>query len=119
MLSLRALGLFVLSTLAMSAAPGPGGSLQVGPTFLRTGGQANISYSNPARAGDTVTIDIDDGGFPNTQTDQVPIQLDENGNGTAKWDVPEGWDGAKFNAPDCPEVVRWILGPGEETPVLE
>ena len=119
MLSLRALGLFVLSTLAMSAAPGPARGLQVGPSILQAGGQANISYSNPARAGETVTVDINDNGFPETQTDQVQIELDENGEGSAKWDVPAGWGVAAFNAPDCPTVVRWILGPGEVIPVLE
>ena len=79
-------------------------SLEV-PGTLHQGEETTVNYSNPDLAGQTVTIDVDDGG---TQTDQIQITLDANGNGTGTWVPPSGWDLANFNAPDAQEVTKGV-----------
>ena len=93
--------------LAFAAAAPAQGALDVSPDSLEAEGQAEIGYSNPSRAGETIIVEIDDGG---TQTDSLEIELDANGEGSTTWKVPD-WDGANFNAPDATEVTRWILRP--------
>jgi hypothetical protein len=79
-------------------------SLSVNPSCLTQGGSATLSYSNPAMAGQTVVIDIDNGMVRRRETTSVEIVLDAKGNGTALWTVP-AWDFAKFNAPGVAEVA--------------
>lgn len=83
-------------------------SLTVNPGVLTKGGSATVHYSNPAMAGQTVVVDIDNGMRHNTQYAHVEIVLDANGAGTAIWTVPD-WHGAKFNAPGVTEVSCPIL----------
>jgi len=89
----------------LSSGDNPTASLSVSPSILTAGGQATIEYANPARAGDEIVVEIDDGGFPTPKRSFVIIQLDENGKGTGTWDVPHDWDGANFNAPDAVQVT--------------
>lgn len=83
-------------------------SLTVNPGVLTKGGSANVSYTNPAMAGQTVVIDIDNGMRNNPQYSHVEIHLDANGCGTAVWAVPN-WYGANFNAPGVGEVFCPIV----------
>ncbi len=100
----------VFSALAFAVAAPAQGTLDVSPDSLEAEGQAEIGYSNPKRAGETIIVEIDDGGSPRTQTDSLEIELDASGEGSTTWKVPD-WDGANFNAPDATEVTRWILRP--------
>ena len=86
-------------------------ALSVTPDPLSAGGQATITYSGGTPNG-SVTVDIDNGESPpNDRTDTVQIQLDENGNGTATWNVPSsGWESAGFNESHVQEVTRQIIG---------
>ncbi len=63
-----------------------------------------IGYSDPGRAGETITIEIDNGGSVPIVV-ELSVTLDENGNGTVEWMVPD-WMGANFNAPGVPEETR-------------
>lgn len=88
---------------APAVAQDPTPTLDVTPYTLRVGGTATITYFNPALAGQTVTIDIDNGRRRDPQTDTVQITLDATGHGMVTWTVPN-WSLAKFNAPDVGEV---------------
>ncbi len=105
MTSARWATLLVLSIFAL-AGTATSQSLSVDYS-LSPGDKANISYSDPSRAGQTITVDIDDGTFPVPETDSVQITLDAAGNGSTTWDV-EDWDQANFNAPGVPTVNRRI-----------
>ena len=78
--------------------------MTVSPGPLQVGNDATITYCDPAKANQTVVVNIDDGG---TNSDQVSIQLDANGCGDTTWTVPS-WTVALFNAPDVNEVARAI-----------
>ena len=112
MFSIRKYALCVLTSLAFLAPvnsqeppPEPEPTMNV-PGTLHTGQEATINYSNPALANQEVVIDIDDGD-PGGQTDQVVIQLDENGEGSGTW-TPPGWDMAVFNGPDVDAVTKGV-----------
>lgn len=106
--------LILLASLVFTAAPAlaqnetSDPSLTVNPDTLQAGETATINYSNPEMAGETVTVEVDNGDPVNPETDSVEIPLDANGNGSADWPVPD-WPVAKFNAPDAPEVEKDIL----------
>lgn len=84
------------ATLSVSPAP-----------VLQAGSTATIGYCNPEMAGQTVTVEIDDGSFPEPRIVYLKIHLDHTGEGTTQWKV-ESWVFAAFNAPGVPEVVRSI-----------
>lgn len=88
-----------LSALALAQA-----TLSV-PENLVVGDDVTISYSDPARAGQTITVKIT-GGFPET-TEYLDIHLDEQGRGSVTWTVPD-WASAHFNAPGVSETTRLI-----------
>jgi hypothetical protein len=86
------------------AAPLFAQSLTIGPGEILEGGSlASLSYSNPARAGQTIVVTLV-GGTPQT-TQEVMIRLDGAGNGTSSWSVPTDWDKANVTAPDVAEQV--------------
>lgn len=87
--------------------------LQVNPDPLVAGGTAEINYSDPSKAGQTIIVTIDGPGFPVPAVVEVAIPLDGQGNGGAKWPVPN-WPWALFNAPGCREVPRWIEMGGDD-----
>lgn len=63
-----------------------------------------IGYSDPGRAGETITIEIDNG-YPIPIVIELQVTLDENGNGSIEWMVP-AWMGGNFNAPGVHEESR-------------
>ncbi|MCR9246346.1 MAG: hypothetical protein NXI31_15040 [bacterium] len=79
-----------------------GATMSVNPDPLTEGGTATISYSDPSKANQTITIDIDNGMRRKPKKATVTIQLDENGEGATSWAVP-GWQMANFNAPGVAE----------------
>jgi hypothetical protein len=93
----------------LSAAPlaAKSASLNVEPQTLTEGQTAKITYSNPAKAGQNVLIEIDNGRRRDTVTVFVEMTLDATGSGTVMWLVPD-WQLAKFNAPGATEIWRPI-----------
>lgn len=107
--SLRAAFLAVMAfTVAQLSAQTQSPSLTVGPGVLAVGKTAKVEYHNPAMAGQTVVIDVDNGLRHRLETDVISIVLDRDGRGSANWTVPK-WFGANFNAPGVTEVHRAIL----------
>jgi hypothetical protein len=74
---------------------------------LVTGSMTTISYSDPGKAGQTVTVEIDNGHPTNPVTQKVTIQLDAQGNGSRAWLVPS-WEVVNFNAAGCSEETRFV-----------
>lgn len=104
-----AIGLFsLLCATASAATDAPAATLSVGPSILTAGGQATVKYFNPAKAGQQVVVEIDDGGYPTPKTSFILVTLDNEGAGTGTWTVPTDWDGATFNAPGAVQVTRAI-----------
>lgn len=85
-----------------------GPSMSVSPIPPSTGSPATVSYSDPSKAGQTITVDVDNGSSRNPETDTIVIELDANGEGSATWQVPD-WGSASFNAPGVPEISTVIL----------
>ncbi len=77
------------------------------PKDPTVGQTITIGYSDPGRAGATITVTIDSAGFPSLIVLEKEITLDENGNGSVEWVVPE-WMAANFNAPGVDEQTRSI-----------
>jgi|JRYL01.1.fsa_nt_gb hypothetical protein len=104
--------LFVTALAALPAAV-PGveldlqGTLSVSPDPLAAGDQATIKLSNPAMAGQTVTITIKSGSPANPEPQTITIVLDDTGVGSAEWTVP-GWSSAIFSAPGAADVRKSI-----------
>lgn len=95
---LSALGAFVLAVAAPAQV-----QFSVGPDALTAGGEANISYKDPSRAGNTILVEIDNSSPLTPRYDYVLINLNPNGEGTTSWHIPEGgWSSATFTAPGSP-----------------
>jgi hypothetical protein len=105
-------GILGLLMTALTAAADAQAGLKVTPRCPNAGETVSIEYSNPARAGQWVTVHIDDGGNPPT-CESVSILLDAGGNGSAPWVVP-AWCYASFNAPDVAEVSIFIGGGSDD-----
>lgn len=104
MYSVKQLGITLFTIIAL-AATATGQTLTVTPGPLSVGQEASIQYSNPSRAGEEITVEIHDGaGNPPAK---VKIQLDENGEGSGTWTVPN-WDVAIFEAPEATAEARPI-----------
>lgn len=97
------LGMLFLSIAAMAQAV-----LTVGPSTLHVGDKALISYSDPTRAGQTITVNITSGGELQISLAQLTIHLDQSGRGSMPWLVP-AWMVANFNAPGANQVSMVIL----------
>jgi hypothetical protein len=80
------------------------------PQGLVQGQTITISYSDPSKPNQTVTVEIDNGGFPVATVVTVEIELDAQGDGSKKWTVPM-WDIACFNAPGCQQQSRAVNNP--------
>jgi hypothetical protein len=102
---LKQLGIMFITTMALAATATGQGTLTVTPGPLTVGQEVSIQYSNPNMAGQAVDVEINDcmGG----PTQVVRMQLDENGNGTATWTVPN-WMCAMFDAPEADGEARSI-----------
>jgi hypothetical protein len=103
-------GILGLVFAVVTAAANAQGQLKVTPSEPVPGQAVTIEYSNPAMAGMTITVDIDDGGCPPC-TDHVNILLNAAGKGSVNWIVPN-WSCASFNAPGAREVTIFIDGGG-------
>lgn len=88
----------VLST-AMAAAQ----TLTV-PQNINVGDTVSIGYSDPGRAGQTITVTVDLR-LPEIVVTEIYIHLDQSGNGSVTWTAPEGF-GVAFNAPGVREIAR-------------
>jgi hypothetical protein len=77
---------------------------------LLPGQPVQVTYSDPNRAGSTITVRIDNGDKDNPTVVSIAIPLDPQGNGTGSW-IVQGWWTALFNAPGVNEVARFIDGP--------
>ena len=93
----------VLLALALLGGLANAQKLAVNPDPLVAGGEAVIEYSDPTKAGQTVTVTIVGPGFPAPQVETVTIPLDAHGIGAVKWPVPH-WPWALFEAPGCREL---------------
>jgi hypothetical protein len=78
------------------------------PKLMNAGKSVSIGYTNPAMAGQTVIIEVDNGMRRETQTAVIEIHLDAKGRGSATWTVPQ-WFGANFNAPEAAEQHATIV----------
>lgn len=86
---------FAAAASAQTLTVTPGGQ-------LTSGGTAQISCSDPAKKGMAVYVSVS-GGIPVT-TQEVLVQLDENGNGTTTWPVPD-WRSATFVLSGAPSLT--------------
>lgn len=91
---------------AMGAVSGMAQSLTV-PKDIAVGQTISIGYSDPSRAGQAITVKIDNAGYPVPVVILVEITLNREGNGRADWVVPV-WLVANFNAPGVDEETREI-----------
>lgn len=109
-MGIRSLGLSLLSMLTFATLAPAQGSLGVSEG-LQAGGTAQVTYSNPDQAGSQVDVEVsNDMGEVRT----IKVVLNENGVGTAEWEVPEtGWLLASFRTPDGGVAqTRAIAGAG-------
>lgn len=104
---MRTLGsLLALCLLASSLAAQPLLPQRFGGTHPRPlpqEGTLHIQYTNAARAGKTITVEVRDSADP-TQTDEVEIDIDASGNGSGKFDVPFGWVAVVVSFPDSADL---------------
>lgn len=96
--------LAVLSALFLFSAAASAQQITVTPgTVLTAGNTAKVTYSNPALANQTVTIEIG-GGFPIPEFQTIKIRLDGTGKGSGDWTVAN-WGSACFSGPGAPPVI--------------
>lgn len=85
-----------------------GATLTVTPSIVSPGDDITITYSNPLKANQTITVELDNGG---DETASVEITLDSNGAGSGTWSVPtSGWNVINANAPNAPEANVVVEG---------
>lgn len=95
--SSRLVGRFAVALLTLAVAATAQGRITV-PATANVGDSITISYSNPALAGQKVTIRVDNGGYPDLITVEYEIQLDQDGKGSIDWLVLDWWL-VNINAP--------------------
>jgi hypothetical protein len=81
---------------------------------LQPGQLVDVSYTDPSRAGQVVTVQVDNGNPDQPTVVSLPVQLDGQGHGLAHWMVMNWWSAA-FNAPGVEQVTRCIYGPDDQT----
>lgn len=95
---------FVASAFALLSTVATAQTLQVSPSpVLSRGADADVSYQDSARAGQTIVVTVT-GGFPAT-TQEIFITLDAKGRGNGTFVVPTNWRNASFNAPGVSELT--------------
>lgn len=87
----------------LSAATAMAQALTV-PTSISSGDTISIAYHDQARAGQTITVRIDQVGLESSEI-EVFIHLDQDGRGTVSWTVPDLISVA-FNAPGVRQITR-------------
>lgn len=71
------------------------------PANPSPGGTVNICYENAARAGETITVSMDNGaGDPPIEHE---LALDSNDKGCFDFTIPASWITISVNAPDSAE----------------
>lgn len=66
-------------------------------------GTLHIQYTNPSRAGTTITIEVHNGADP-SQSRDVDVTIDLSGEGSASFDVPPGWVAVVLSYPDSRDL---------------
>ena len=105
-------GIVGLFLAVLTAAVNAQAGMTVTPGSPSPGDTVTIEYTNPALAGQEISVHIDDGGIPPTVV-CVKIRLDGAGKGKATWLVP-AWCYASFNAPGVEEVTVFIGGGSDD-----
>jgi len=76
---------------------------------LQAGESIKVEYSDPSRAGDTVTITISNGDIdPLYEEVSFDVTLDASGKATIEWTVDGEWDHAVFSGPGASPITRGI-----------
>src|SRR5688572_11186040 len=106
-------GFLVLMLAALSTTVHAQAELKVTPPTPAPGAVVTVEYSDPSKAGLTVTVQVSDNSFPVPRTSSVDIPLGADGKGRVQWTVPLLWLIAIFNAPDAEEVTVVIDMPDD------
>jgi hypothetical protein len=99
---------FLFSPTPVVAQDQPQGVIEVDASVIRVGDTVHITYSNPDKAGETVVVKITNGDRRNPETIYLEAHLDEYGQATFAWDVPD-WRIALISAPDTATVIVGIV----------
>jgi hypothetical protein len=99
-------GILGLLFAAVTASANAQGQLKVTPNNPSPGERVAVEYSNPNRAGQTITVNISDG---EGHSEQVQIPLDGAGKGSRNWVVPN-WTWAIFSSLDADDVIVFVGG---------
>lgn len=75
---------------------------------LQQGDVIDVVYTDASRAGQRITIVVDNLDPLNPQAEKIEIELDETGRGTVPWRVPK-WIWVRFEGPEGGEEVRGVL----------
>jgi hypothetical protein len=81
------------------------GRLLVPKGALTAGTAVTIAIDDPSRAGQTVVLVLDGGGYPGRVFVEIEVQLDRRGKGRLTWKVP-AWRSVRFNSAGADEVTR-------------
>lgn len=76
------------------------------PREMEIGDDVTIGYADAARAGQTIYVTIAVS-LPEISVIEIPIHLDQKGNGEVSWTVPDAL-GVTFNAPGCRQITRML-----------
>mgnify|MGYP000913294759 CR=1 FL=1 len=76
------------------------------PREMEIGDDVTIGYTDAARAGQTIYVTIAVS-LPEISVIEIPIHLDQKGNGEVSWTVPDAL-GVTFNAPGCRQITRML-----------
>ena len=86
------------------------GTLTIPDGPFQVGQVVKITYDNPAMAGKTVTVSMNDGAIPVPKRAGIEIKLDKNGKGSTSWTIP-AWEGAFIHGPAGEPVQTRIFLP--------
>ncbi|MBL8755617.1 MAG: hypothetical protein JNK15_20140 [Planctomycetes bacterium] len=96
---------FFATVFAFALAPLAAQAIRVDQgSVLTAGSTATITYTDPSKAGQDVTVTVT-GGFPVPFTTNLTITLDANGAGSTEWLVSSLWRIVRFNGPNAVEVT--------------
>jgi hypothetical protein len=98
---------FLFSPTPVVAQDQPQGVIEVDASVIRVGDTVHITYSNPDKAGETVVVKITNGDRRNPETFYFDLVLDEFGQASLTWDVPD-WRYAIVDAPDTSPAIVLI-----------
>jgi len=102
----------VLSALLLAGLAAAQKMTVTGGGVLQVGQPIQVTYSDPSRAGQTVSVRVDNCNPDQPTVQTVSILLDAQGNGLGQWTVLNWWSVA-FNAPGVREIMCCVIGPGD------